>query len=51
VFFLPLFEGGRGDLLFIAPPNAHKKPPLRLPQGRFFTFTNNGFERGGLTFD
>jgi len=25
-----------------------KKPPLRLPQGRFYTFENDGFERVGL---
>jgi hypothetical protein len=36
-FFSPLFEGGRGgDLLFIAPPNAHKKTAPAFPQGRSF---------------
>jgi hypothetical protein len=27
-----------------------KKPPLRLTQGRFFTFENDGFEHDGLMF-
>jgi hypothetical protein len=29
------------------PQTLGKKPPLRLPQGRFFTFENDGFERVG----
>ena len=33
----------QGAVLF-AP---QKKPPLRLPQGRFYTFENDDFERVG----
>jgi hypothetical protein len=28
-FSPPFLKGGGGDLLFIAPPNAHKKTPQR----------------------
>ena len=36
VFFSPPFlKGGGGDLLFITPPNAHKKTAPAFPQGRF----------------
>ena len=37
VFFSPppFLKGGGGDLLFITPPNAHKKTAPAFPQGRF----------------
>jgi hypothetical protein len=37
-FSPPFLKGGAGgDLLFITPPNAHKKTAPALPQGRFFS--------------
>jgi hypothetical protein len=33
-FSPPFLKGGRGDLLFIAPPNARQKTTPALPQGR-----------------